>query len=48
MQSYYQGVDNNIQIEDLESENGRTGLVTDDLENANQYLNEGCFESNSI
>lgn len=69
MQSYSQKIDNNLQLEDLEtlgsrlnlpsgwsyniviledvfileSQNGEAELVSDDLENAYQYLNEGCL-----
>lgn len=69
MQSYSQKIDNNLQLEDLEtlgsrlnlpsgwsyksitldedfileSQNGEAELVTDDLENAYQYLNAGCL-----
>ena len=69
MQSYSQKIDNNLQLEDLEtlgnrlnlpsgwsykivileddfileSQNGEAELVSDDLENAYQYLNQGCL-----
>ncbi len=69
MQSYSQKIDNNLQLEDLEtlgnrlnlpagwsyksvvleadfvleSQDGFAELVSDELENAYQYLNEGCL-----
>ncbi len=43
MQYFYEGMDNNLQLEDLESQNGRARPVTDDVEKAYQYLNEGCI-----